>query len=185
MLQHFPPQDVFFLETVVYLAVFADRLCRKKSDIGMQGSDHLFRVMPDEHRTVGRGDVSARRIGFDVVAGEQGQGVDAVGHHFDVFEIGQVFGDEKSGRGAVEKDKVAVFDQPDGRQGYFFLFQAVLVGAEGEAREEVVFIVDPHAAVRTGHQSFFLQFAQFSADGGGADVQIFRQFFNFHVPFFL
>ena len=147
----------------------------------MNPRNHLRREMPDQHRTVDRRNDSARRIRRHIVFRKQRKSVDPVRHHFKIIKFRQVFRDKKRGCGAVEKHHVAVFDQFDRRQGDFFLFQAVLVRAEGKAGQKIIAVVYLRAAVRARHQPFLFQLRQPPPHRRSAQIQLRRKLADFRV----
>ena len=169
-------QYVFVLETVVNFSVRLYRLRGNEGDIGTELPNGAFGVFADQYRIIDRRDEPARGISGDLVAREQGEGVDPVGHDLDVFISGKIFGDKESRSGTVQKNEIAVIDKSDRRKGDLFLFQAVLMRTEGETREKIVFVVDLYAAVYARDEPLFLQGGKSAPHGGGADEQLLCKF---------
>ena len=157
VLDHCFTDHVFLFETIVYFTVVIYRLRGEKCDVGMEIADHFFGVMPDEYGTVEFLNTAARRICGNIVFCKKRKGIDTVRNHADILEFGKIFRYKESGRGAVKKNQIAVFNELDRRQSHFFLLEAIDMHAERKAGEEIVVVVQLRAAVRARHKSFPLQ----------------------------
>ena len=82
---------VFFFKAIVNFAVVIHRPRGEERNIRVEVFNHLFRVMPDEHRTVEFLHAPARRVGGDIVFGKERKGVDAVRDNANIFKFGEIF----------------------------------------------------------------------------------------------